>query len=141
MSAAALSTAIETGNPVVDDLLTAGGMAGMLNTVWLIICALTFGAVMGAAGFLERITTAILSAVKGTFSLVFGTAFSSVVFNVIAADQYIAIVVPGRMFREAYAERGVAPQLLSRTLEDAGTVTSVLIPRNTCGVAQAASLA
>ena len=140
MTAAALDTAIETGNPMVNDLLTAGGMAGMLNTVWLIICALTFGAVMGAAGFLERITAAILSAVRGTFSLVFGTAFSSVVFNVIAADQYIAIVVPGRMFREAYAERGVAPQLLSRTLEDAGTVTSVLIPWNTCGVAQSGVL-
>jgi NhaC family Na+:H+ antiporter len=140
MNAAALETAIETGNPVVNDLLTSGGMAGMLNTVWLIICALTFGAVMGAAGFLERITTAILSAVQGTFSLVFGTAFSSVVFNVIAADQYIAIVVPGRMFREAYAERGAAPQLLSRTLEDAGTVTSVLIPWNTCGVAQSGVL-
>ena len=140
MNAAALETAIETGNPVVNDLLTSGGMAGMLNTVWLIICALTFGAVMGAAGFLERITTAILSAVQGTFSLVFGTAFSSVVFNVIAADQYIAIVVPGRMFREAYAERGAAPQLLSRTPEDAGTVTSVLIPWNTCGVAQSGVL-
>lgn len=140
MTSAALSTAIETGNPVVNDLLTAGGMAGMLNTVWLIICALTFGAAMGAAGFLERITAAILTAVKGTFSLVFGTAFSSVVFNVIAADQYIAIVVPGRMFREAYAERGVPPQVLSRTLEDAGTVTSVLIPWNTCGVAQSGVL-
>ena len=140
MSAAALDTSIETGNPVVTDLLSAGGMKGMLNTVWLIICALTFGAVMGAAGFLERITDAILTAVKGTFSLVFGTAFSSVVFNIIAADQYIAIVVPGRMFREAYKQRGVAPQLLSRTLEDAGTVTSVLIPWNTCGVAQSGVL-
>jgi NhaC family Na+:H+ antiporter len=140
MSAAAMDTAIETGNPVVTDLLSAGGMKGMLNTVWLIICALTFGAVMGAAGFLERITQAILTAVHGTFSLVFGTAFSSVVFNIIAADQYIAIVVPGRMFREAYQQRGVAPQLLSRTLEDAGTVTSVLIPWNTCGVAQSGVL-
>ena len=140
MSAAALDTTIETGNPVVTDLLSAGGMKGMLNTVWLIICALTFGAVMGAAGFLERITQAILTAVHGTVSLVFGTAFSSVVFNIIAADQYIAIVVPGRMFREAYQQRGVAPQLLSRTLEDAGTVTSVLIPWNTCGVAQSGVL-
>ncbi|MCH1583273.1 MAG: Na+/H+ antiporter NhaC [Flavobacteriales bacterium] len=140
MSAAALDTTIETGNPVVTDLLSAGGMKGMLNTVWLIICALTFGAVMGAAGFLERITQAILTAVHGTFSLVFGTAFSSIVFNIIAADQYIAIVVPGRMFREAYQQRGVAPQVLSRTLEDAGTVTSVLIPWNTCGVAQSGVL-
>ncbi len=140
MAAAALDTTIETSNPVVTDLLSSGGMAGMLNTVWLIICALTFGAVMGAAGFLERITQAILTAVHGTFSLVFGTAFSSVVFNIIAADQYIAIVVPGRMFREAYQERGAAPQLLSRTLEDAGTVTSVLIPWNTCGVAQSGVL-
>ena len=118
----------------------AGGMAGMLNTVWLIICALSFGAVMQAAGFLERITIAILSGVKSTFSLVASTAGSSLMFNVIAADQYIAIVVPGNMYRTAYEEKGLPPELLSRTLEDAGTVTSVLIPWNTCGVAQAGVL-
>ena len=95
---------------------------------------------MARAGLRKGDANLILTGVRGTFSLVFGTAFSSVVFNVIAADQYIAIVVPGRMFREAYQQRGVAPQVLSRTLEDAGTVTSVLIPWNTCGVAQSGVL-
>jgi len=140
MSSSALNTTIETGDEAVNKLLTAGGMAGMLNTVWLIICALSFGAVMQAAGFLERITIAILSGVKSTFSLVASTAGSSLMFNVIAADQYIAIVVPGNMYRTAYEEKGLPPELLSRTLEDAGTVTSVLIPWNTCGVAQAGVL-
>ena len=140
MSSAALSTTIETGNEAVNKLLSAGGMSGMLNTVWLIICALSFGAVMQAAGFLERITLAILSGVRSTFSLVASTAGSSVMFNIIAADQYIAIVVPGNMYRKAYEEKGLPPELLSRTLEDAGTVTSVLIPWNTCGVAQAGVL-
>jgi NhaC family Na+:H+ antiporter len=140
MSSAALSTAIETGDATVNKLLSAGGMAGMLNTVWLILCALSFGAVMQAAGFLERITAAILSGVNSTFSLVASTAGSSLLFNVIAADQYIAIVVPGNMYRKAYEDKNLPPELLSRTLEDAGTVTSVLIPWNTCGVAQAGVL-
>jgi NhaC family Na+:H+ antiporter len=95
---------------------------------------------MQAAGFLERITAAILSGVNSTFSLVASTAGSSLLFNVIAADQYIAIVVPGNMYRKAYEDKNLPPELLSRTLEDAGTVTSVLIPWNTCGVAQAGVL-
>ena len=122
------------------NLLKAGGMEGMLNTVWLIICALTFGGAMQAGGFLKRITRAILSAVNSTGSLIASTAGASVFFNLTASDQYIAIVVPGKMFKDAYKERGLAPENLSRVLEDSGTVTSVLIPWNTCGVAQSGVL-
>lgn len=136
----ALETNISTANPDVDRLLSAGGMAGMLNTIWLIICALTFGGVMQATGLLRRITKAILGLVNSTGSLIGSTAFTCVFFNVTASDQYLAIVVPGKMFAEAYRERGLAPENLSRTLEDSGTVTSVIIPWNTCGVAQAGVL-
>ncbi len=122
------------------NLLKAGGMTGMLNTVWLIICALTFGGAMQAGGFLKRITAAILSAVNSTGSLIASTAGACFFFNVTASDQYIAIVVPGKMFKDAYKERGLAPENLSRALEDSGTVTSVLIPWNTCGVAQSGVL-
>ncbi len=121
-------------------LLKAGGMEGMLNTVWLIICALTFGGAMQAGGFLKRITNAILSVVNSTGSLIASTAGTCIFFNVTASDQYIAIVVPGKMFKDAYKERGLAPENLSRALEDSGTVTSVLIPWNTCGVAQSGVL-
>jgi len=129
---------VEEGNR--SNLLKAGGMAGMLNTVWLIICALTFGGAMQAGGFLKRITKAILSKVSSTGELVTYTAGTCIFFNTTASDQYIAIVVPGKMFKEAYAERGLAPENLSRALEDSGTVTSVLIPWNTCGVAQSSVL-
>lgn len=136
----ALETVVETGNPTVDDLLSSGGMEGMLNTVWLIICALTFGGIMQAAGFLERITRAILSGVRSVAGLITSTAGTCVLFNVLASDQYLAIVVPGKMYADAYEKQGLAPENLSRTLEDSGTVTSVLIPWNTCGVAQAGIL-
>ncbi|MFZ6052441.1 Na+/H+ antiporter NhaC [Halocola ammonii] len=136
----AMETNIPTENENVNDLLSAGGMMGMMNTIWLIICALTFGGVMQAAGLLRRITKAILALVNSTGSLIGSTAFTCVFFNVTASDQYLAIVVPGKMFAEAYRERGLAPENLSRTLEDSGTVTSVIIPWNTCGVAQAGVL-
>jgi NhaC family Na+:H+ antiporter len=136
----ALETVVETGNATVDDLLSSGGMEGMLNTVWLIICALTFGGIMQAAGFLERITRAILSGVRSVAGLITSTAGTCVLFNVLASDQYLAIVVPGKMYADAYEKQGLAPENLSRTLEDSGTVTSVLIPWNTCGVAQAGIL-
>jgi len=122
------------------NLLKADGMYGMLNTVWLIICALTFGGAMQAGGFLKRITSAILSAVNSTGSLIASTAGVCIFFNTTASDQYIAIVVPGKMFKDAYKARGLAPENLSRALEDSGTVTSVLIPWNTCGVAQSGVL-
>lgn len=138
--AMALETEIDTGNSMINDLLSTGGMYGMLNTIWLIICALTFGGIMQAAGMLRRITEAILSGVNGVTSLIAATTGTCVVFNVLAGDQYLAIVVPGKMFSPAYEKQGLAPENLSRTLEDSGTVTSVLIPWNTCGVAQAGML-
>jgi Na+:H+ antiporter, NhaC family len=124
----------------VNDLLSAGGMYGMLNTVWLILCALAFGGAMQAAGLLQRITREILKAVNSAGSLILATTGTCIFFNFTASDQYLAIVVPGKMFAEAYRENGLAPENLSRTLEDSGTVTSVLIPWNTCGVAQAGVL-
>lgn len=112
----------------------------MLNTVWLILCAMVFGSIMQATGLLKRITEAMLEGVASTFGLIARTAGTCVAFNVLASDQYLAIVVPGNMLKEAYEERGLAPENLSRTLEDTGTVTSVLIPWNTCGVAQSGIL-
>ena len=127
-------------DPVVKDLLQAKGMEGMLGTVWLILCALTFGGVMERAGFLTSMSRALLEKVKTDRGLVGATTATSAFLNVTASDQYLAIVVPGRMYRQSYQERGLAPEALSRTLEDAGTVTSVLIPWNTCGAAQASVL-
>lgn len=121
-------------------LLKAGGMSGMLNTIWLIVCALTFGGVMQACGLLRRITDSLLSMVNSTGSLVATTAGTCAFFNVTASDQYVAIVVPGKMYSDAFKDHGLAPENLSRTLEDSGTVTSVLIPWNTCGVAQSGVL-
>ena len=131
------SVSIETQNEAISDLFSTGGMAGMLNTIWLILSAMIFGGVMQASGMLRRITSAILSIAKKDSSLIASTAFSSIFFNVTASDQYISIVVPGEMFKEAYEKQGLKPEVLSRTLEDAGTVTSVLIPWNTGGATQA----
>ncbi len=100
----------------------------MLGTVWLILSAMTFGAVMETTGMLQRIAKAILGAVRGTGSLIAATLCTSIGMNIIASDQYMAIVLPGRMFRAEFARRGLAPQNLSRTLEDAGTLTSPLVP-------------
>lgn len=125
--------AIVTGNGVVDDLLSSGGMYGMLKTVWLILAAMTFGGVMEGCGMLKRIAEAVISKVQSTGSLVASTAGTTVFFNVTASDQYLAIVVPGRMYADIYKDKGLAPENLSRTLEDSGTVTSVLVPWNTCG--------
>ena len=127
---------VVTGNGIVDELLSTGGMAGMLGTIWLIISAMIFGGIMDASGMLERITDAIIGLVNSTGSLIASTAASCLFFNITASDQYLAIVVPGKMFEKIYRDRGLAPQNLSRTLEDSGTVTSVLIPWNTCGAAQ-----
>lgn len=121
-------------------LLKGKGMIGMLNTIWLIITAMCFGGVMEACGLLQRLTEPLVHFARSTGSLIATTAASCMFVNVTASDQYLSIVVPGRMFRETYRKRGLAPQNLSRTLEDAGTVTSVLIPWNTCGAAQQAVL-
>lgn len=132
--------ALESGNAALDDLLSRGGMGGMLNTVWLILSAMTFGAVMEKTGMLARIAASILETVRGTGSLILATLSTSIGMNVLASDQYIAIVLPGRMFRAEFARRGLAPQNLSRALEDSGTMTSSLVPWNTCGAFMAQTL-
>jgi len=134
------SIAISSNHPILSDLLSTSGMSGMLGTVWLVISAMAFGGAMEAAGFLATITSAIVSLARGTASLITSTLVACGVLNVTASDQYLAIVVPGRMFRDVYRERGLAPENLSRTLEDSGTVTSVLVPWNTCGAYQSSVL-
>lgn len=124
---------IVTENEMVNGLLTSGGMAGMLGTIWLIVSAMIFGGVMEKAGMLKRIAKAIISLVNSTGALIASTVGTCVFFNITASDQYLAIVVPGRMYADIYQRKGLAPENLSRTLEDSGTVTSVLIPWNTCG--------
>jgi NhaC family Na+:H+ antiporter len=124
---------VSTSNEALNDLFNSGGMAGMLGTIWLIICAMVFGGVMEAIGALNRITQSLLSLAESTFGLFASTVASCLAINLTASDQYLAIVVPGKMFSKAYKDRGLAPENLSRTLEDSGTVTSALIPWNTCG--------
>jgi NhaC family Na+:H+ antiporter len=128
--------AVITDNSMVNELLSTSGMAGMLSTIWLIICAMVFGGIMEKAGLLERITQSIISLAHSTGSLIASTVATCGFFNLTASDQYLAIVVPGRMFASTYRERGLAPENLSRALEDSGTVTSVLVPWNTCGATQ-----
>ncbi|MGB1037079.1 MAG: Na+/H+ antiporter NhaC [Bacteroidia bacterium] len=131
---------IETSNSSLNDLFSAGGMKGMLGTVWLILCAMVFGGIMEAIGALSRISQALLSLASSVFGLFASTVASCLALNVTASDQYLAIVVPGKMFEKAYADKGLAPENLSRTLEDSGTVTSALIPWNTCGAYQSGVL-
>lgn len=131
---------LESGNAALDELLTRGGMASMLNTVWLILAAMMFGGVMEVTGLLQKIAAAILSMVRGTGSLVVATLATCIGTNIVASDQYIAIVLPGRMFRAEYRRRSLHPKNLSRSLEDAGTMTSVLVPWNTCGAFMATTL-
>jgi NhaC family Na+:H+ antiporter len=132
--------AVKTNDEKVNKLFNTSGMAGMLNTIWLILSAMVFGGVMQAIGMLKRITESIIKLVNSDSSLITSTAFSCMFFNATASDQYIAIVVPGKMYSEAFKKRGLKPEVLSRTLEDSGTVTSVLIPWNTCGATQSTVL-
>ena len=124
---------IKTGDESMDSLLSGGGMAGMLNTTWLIMIALLFGSVMEKVGLLEVFVKSILKVAKSTGSLITATVATCIGTNMIAADQYMAIVMPGRMFKKEYEKRGLDNVNLSRTLEDGGTITSPLIPWNTCG--------
>lgn len=140
MNAITVDSAVTTSSEELNDLFSAGGMKGMLGTIWLIICALVFGGVMEAIGALSRISQALLNMATSVFGLFASTVASCLAINVTASDQYLAIVVPGKMFTKAYAEKGLAPVNLSRTLEDSGTVTSVLIPWNTCGAYQSGVL-
>lgn len=140
LNAMSTGVSLKADNAMITELLKAKGMAGMLNTVWLILCAMIFGGVMESAGLLKRIAEEIIRFAKSTGSLVASTAATCLFFNLTASDQYMAIAVPGRMFSDTYRKRGYKPELLSRTLEDSGTVTSVLIPWNTCGATQASVL-
>ena len=124
---------LNSGNAALDDLLSRGGMASMLLTVWLIMSAMMFGGVMETTQMLQKIGLTILRLGRGTGSLISATLLTAIGMNIIASDQYIAIVLPGRMFRAEYQKRRLDPKNLSRTLEDAGTLTSVLVPWNTCG--------
>ncbi|HIK87990.1 MAG TPA: Na+/H+ antiporter NhaC, partial [Alphaproteobacteria bacterium] len=122
------------------DLLKSGGMYGMLNTLLLIFCAMTFSGSIESTGLLRRIAEPIIKYAQNTGSLIATTASTCIFFNITTSDQYMSIVVPGRMFADTYKEKGLAPENLSRTLEDSGTVTSVLIPWNSCGATQSAVL-
>jgi len=134
------SISISTSNELVSDLLSSSGMYGMLGTIWLVVSAMIFGGVMDKAGFLNVISSLILKKVNSAGSLVTSTAGTCIFFNLTASDQYISIVVPGKMYSKIYKDKGLAPENLSRTLEDSGTVTSVLIPWNTCGAYHASVL-
>jgi Na+:H+ antiporter, NhaC family len=140
MNAITTKTVIPTSNETLADLFTAGGMEKMLGTIWLILCAMVFGGIMDAIGALSRISQYLLKLAHTTFGLFASTVGSCLALNITASDQYLAIVVPGKMFAKAYKDKGLAPENLSRTLEDSGTVTSVLIPWNTCGAYQSGAL-
>lgn len=131
------ATQIDMGTAELNDLVSTGGMAGMMDTIWLILCAMCFGGVMSASGFLAGISRVFLCFVRRTFSLVASTVGSGILFNLVTADQYISIILTGNMFKETYHDNGYEARLLSRTTEDAVTVTSPLIPWNTCGMTQA----
>ena len=123
----------DSGVEPIDALFSRGGMASMLTTIWLVLGALSFAAVMEHAGFLQRLLEPIISRARRRGSLIASVTASGIGLNVIAGDQYVADVLPARMFRKEFARRGLAPQVLSRAVEDSGTVTSVLVPWNTCG--------
>ena len=132
---AAMATGFESNSGVapIDELFTRGGMASLLTTIWLVLGALSFAAVMEHAGFLQRLLLPIVSRTRRRGSLIAAVNSSGIGLNVIAGDQYVADVLPARMFRGEFSRRGLAPQVLSRAVEDSGTVTSVLVPWNTCG--------
>ncbi len=140
MNALTTDVNIQTNNEGLNDLFSSSGMAGMLNTIWLVMAAMIFGGVMEAIGALSRISQSLLSISQSIFGLFASTVTSCLALNLTASDQYLAIVVSGKMFKQAYDDKGLAPENLSRTLEDSGTVTSVLIPWNSCGAYQSSVL-
>jgi NhaC family Na+:H+ antiporter len=122
-----------TGFPAIDQLFSRGGMSSLLTTVWLILAALSFAAIVEHAGFLERLLRPIVTKARSRGQLIMTANASGIGLNVVAGDQYVAVVLPARTFRTEFERRGLAPQVLSRAVEDSGTVTSVLVPWNTCG--------
>jgi NhaC family Na+:H+ antiporter len=133
-------TAVETSNPMLNDLVATSGMGGMMDTIWLIICAMCFGGAMKAAGMLKSITDMFIRFISGRISLVSSTVASGLFFNITTADQYISIVLTGSIFKNIYENNDYESRLLSRTIEDSVTVTSVLIPWNSCGMTQSTIL-
>ncbi len=140
MNAMTTTIGIQTDNAMITELLQAKGMGGMLNTIWLILCAMIFGGVMESSMLLHRIAAFVIQRAHSTGSLVLSTTATCIFFNTTASDQYMAIAVPGRMFANTFRARGLKPEVLSRTLEDSATVTSVLVPWNTCGATQSSVL-
>lgn len=134
------STAVDTGNASLNELISTRGMAGMLNTIWLIICAMCFGAAMVASRMIDSITGVILRWVRSRTSLVASTVGTGIFLNITTGDQFISIVLNADIYKEVYRKEGYESRLLSRTTEDAATVTSVLIPWNTCGMTQSTVL-
>ena len=133
-------TSVETGNEALNSLVATRGMSGMMDTIWLIICAMCFGGAMTASGMLESLTAVFLRFMKRRVGMIMSTVFSGLFLNICTADQYISIILTGNMFKDIYKRKGYESRLLSRTTEDAVTVTSVLIPWNTCGMTQATIL-
>ena len=140
MDAIVSETSIETNTLFLNELLSSGGMSGMLDTIWLVICAMIFGGTMEAIGALKTISLSLLKIAKSTLNLFASTVLSCITVNVTASDQYLSIVIPGKMFSKAFSDRKLSSLNLSRTIEDSGTVTSVLIPWNTCGAYQSSVL-
>ena len=140
MKSAYGSTSLATSSPMLTDLVATRGMSGMMGTIWLIICAMCFGGCMSAGGMVSAISRLFIHMVKGRTSLVGATAATGVMLNVAIADQYLCILLTGNMFRDVYDREGYERRLLSRTTEDAVTVTSVLVPWNTCGMTQSTVL-
>ena len=134
------STQIDTGNEALNSLVATRGMAGMMNTIWLIICAMCFGGVMTGSGMLRSLPELFLRFVRRSFSAVASTVGAGIFFNLCTADQYISLILSGRLFKDLYAERGFEERLLSRSVEDSATVCSVLVPWNSCGMTQATVL-
>lgn len=134
------STNIETGNSTLNDLVSTGGMAGMLDTIWLILSAMCFGGSMMASGMLHSITRVIMRFIRNTFGLVTATVVTGILMNIVTSDQYISIIVNVSMYKDVYKKMGYEGRLLSRSTEDSATVTSVLIPWNTCGMVQSTVL-
>ena len=140
MQAISGEVSIQSTNNHINNLLSTSGMIGMLNTIWLVICAMIFGGTIESVGLLKRISEPIMRYAKSTGDIVATTAGTCILFNIAVSDQYLSIIIPGKMFAKAYKEKGLSPENLSRTLEDSGTMTSVLIPWNTCGAVQSGVL-
>ncbi len=140
MTVCSTSTSIDTGNSTINELVTTSGMQGMLNTIWLILCAMCFGGVMAGSGMLSALTQLFAKFVYRTASIVASTLTTGLLANLLTADQYISIIITGETFRELYKKRGLEARLLSRSIEDTATVTSVLVPWNSCGMTQSTVL-